>query len=449
MRPLALTAALVAALWAAPIVGQPPRPAADAVLFEGARLIAGDGGPVIERSAFVVRNGTFASVGQAGEVTRPPGAARVDLAGKTVMPALIDVHMHLGYRRGATFLAENFTRENILDQAKLLAYYGIAAVASAGTDRGDVTLRLRDEPHPGALIRTAWRGLAPPDAGPNPPMREAPYGVTTEEDARTHVRELAARKVDFVKIWVDDRNGSVPKLSPVLYRAIIDEAHRNNLRVFAHIAALADAKDLLRSGIDGFLHAIRDHDVDEELLRLLKERPSVFFTPTLFAPRLNTYSERPAWLDEPMLREGVAPEVIAQLGTSLASRSADAIRVGREEWARLARNVATLNAAGVRLALGTDVGGASAGGMFGWTEHIELEHMVAAGLTPAEAIVAATRTAADILRLDRHGMVAAGRSADFLVLDGNPLESIANTRRIAHVYLRGDEVRRHSMSVRF
>ena len=217
------------------------------------------------------------------------------------------------------------------------------------------------------------------------------------------MRELAARKVDFVKIWVDDRNGTLPKLSPLLYRAIIDEAHRNKLRVFAHIAALADAKDLLRAGIDGFLHAVRDREVDEELLQLLKERPGVFFTPTLFAPRLNTYDAVPAWLKEPSIREGVSADVIEQLGNALTSRSPEAVAAGREEWARLARNVARLNAAGVRIALGTDVGGASAGGMFGWTEHVELEHMVAAGLTPAAAIDAATRTAAGILRLDRLG----------------------------------------------
>jgi imidazolonepropionase-like amidohydrolase len=385
------------------LTAQAPRSGAGAMIFDGARLITGDG-RVIERSAFVIDAGRFAGVGAQGQVAIPPGARRVDLTGKTVMPALVDAHTHLGYRKDGTFLAENFTHETLQYELEQFASFGVGAVASAGTDRGDLTLQLRGEPaprHAGIVVRTAWRGLAPPDAGPNPPMRAAPYGVSTEEEARRDVRELAAKKADFVKIWVDDRSGTVPKLSPPLYRAIIDEAHKNDLRVFAHIATLADAKDLLRSGIDGFLHVMRDRPVDDELLTLLAERPQVFFTMTLFGPS----------------------------------------QAKGEDWPRLLQNIGRLNAAGVRLALGTDVGGASAGGRFGWTEHAELEYMVTAGLTPAQAITAATRTAAEVLRLAELGTIAAKKSASFIVLDANALEQISNTQRIARVYLHGEEVR--------
>jgi imidazolonepropionase-like amidohydrolase len=432
-------AACVLAVGVCALLAQTSRSTADGVLFEGARLITGDGSVPIERASFLVKDGRFANVG-APRPTR--GITRVDLTGKTVMPALVDVHTHLGYRKGATFLAENFTRETILEELNRLAYFGVAAVGSAGTDRGDLTLRLRTEPHPGTLVRTAWRGLAPPNAGPNPPMRDAPYGVSTEAEARQDVRELAARKVDFVKIWVDDRNGTLPKLSPMLYRAIIDEAHKNRLRVFAHIAALDDAKELLRAGVDGFLHPVRDREIDDELLRLLKQRPHVFFALTLFAPRSAAYGERPAWLDEPELKQIESSDLLDRVADALAHRTPDAIATARKEWERIAHNVSTLNRAGVQLVLGTDVGGASAGGLFGWTEHVELEHMVAAGLTPGDAIVAATSAAAAVLHLDELGTIAVGKSADFLVLNGNPLDDIANTRRIARVYLRGAELPR-------
>ena len=242
--------------------------ASTATFFEGARLITGDGSSPVEDSAFVIENDRFVSVGKKGEVKSPVGAAFVDLSGKTVMPALVDAHSHLGYTdvKHNTTAAANFTRDNLVDHLTRYAYYGIAATLSMGVDRGELPYDLRANPVPGAaLFRTAGRGIALPNAGPGAEYRkDAAYGVTTEEEARKAVQELAAKKVDIVKIWVDDRDGSVKKLPPPMYRAIIDEAHKNNLRVVAHIFDLADAKELLRSGIDGFAHGVRDKDIDDE-----------------------------------------------------------------------------------------------------------------------------------------------------------------------------------------
>lgn len=200
-----------------------------AVVFEDARLIIGDARPVIEDTVFVVDGGVFESVGARAEVAIPNGAARVDLSGMTVMPALVDGHAHLGYADvgSSTMSADNLTRENYIDHLRRYAYYGIAAVRNMGTDPGDLPFELRAETIPdAALFRTAGRGIAKPNAGPNAAYyRPSAYGVTTEEEVRAAIRELADQEVDVVKIWVDDRNGTVDKLTPDLYRPAIEEAH--------------------------------------------------------------------------------------------------------------------------------------------------------------------------------------------------------------------------------
>src|SRR5947207_798136 len=199
-------------------------------LFEGARLITGDGG-VVESSAFIVTGNQISQVGRKGEVRLPPGGTRVDLTGKTVMPALIDAHVHMGYRKGLDFSQNNYTRENLSDILDRFAYYGVGAILEAGTARSDLPYEFRRNPPGGALYLTAGRGFGMPNGGPGGPMRDSAYGVTTEDEARADVRELAAKKANMVKIWVDDRGGTVEKLHPDLYRAIIDEAHKNNMHV--------------------------------------------------------------------------------------------------------------------------------------------------------------------------------------------------------------------------
>ena len=409
-----------------------------AVLFEGARLIVGDGSAPIENSAFLMENNRFTRVGKKGSIQAPAGAARVDLSGKTVMPALVDAHVHLGWTqlKTGTINKDTYSKDNLADHLRIMAYYGIAAAFNMGIDPGDAAFQIRADPVPGAaLLRTAGRGMALPNAGPGQEYwRPVAYGVSTEAEARKAVDELAAKKVDWVKMWVDDRDGTVPKLPPAIYRAIIDEAHKHGLRAVAHIYYLADAKELLRSGIDGFMHMVRDKDVDDEFMQLFKQHRNVFVTPNL--PDKGTSAE-----DFALMSETLPAAEVKRLRDVAANQTPAAAKAARDFFDVQARNLAKYNAAGVRIGFGTD-----SSRTIGWDAHQELADMVQAGMTTMQVITAATKTSAEIMKLDQLGTVAAGKSADFIVLDANPLDNIMNTRKISKVYIRGKELDRAAMS---
>jgi len=387
---------------------QAQTPAAGIIVFEGARLIPGDGRAAIDNAAIVVDGGRIVQAGRVADLKAPAGAARVNLAGKTVMPAIVDTHVHLSQ-----------TREALEQDLRRRATYGVSAAMSLGQDTTDVAFQVRAQVLPGAArFFTAGRGITAPEPG----RTTAPYWVTTTAEARQAVQELAARQVDIVKVWVDDRNGQYKKLAPDLYGAIIDEAHRNKLRVTAHLFTLDDAKGLLRAGIDAFAHGVRDRDVDDEFMAMVKQRPDLVLVPNL--------PDRGVKIDLGWLRDTMPAAELQKLEAGNTDRPE-----AQTVFAIQARNLAKMSAAGVRVALGTD-------GNTPWGPHAEMADMVAAGMTPMQVIVAATRNGAEFLRLTDAGTIAPGKSADFIVLDANPLDDITNTRRIAAVYLRGVAVNR-------
>lgn len=433
---------------------QQPAPRTTAALYEGALLIPGDGSAPVANAAFLVQDGAIVRVGARGTVTVPAGAVRIDLSGKTVMPALINTHGHPGFQKGLTYGRENYTRDTYLDDLNRAAYYGVRVVMSQGIDPGDLAYELRRDQETGradgARLLIAGRGIGAPNAGPGAAAYQGiAYEVTSPEEGRAAVGELAAKRVDLVKIWVDDRGGRAPRMPPPVYRAIIDEGHRRGLKVNAHVFYHDDAVGLVEAGIDGLAHLVRDREMDSDLIGAIVRR-GVYVMPNLSGAERGTHSTVPAWFEEPglmtLFRESTPAPVADRIRASFTSRDASAATAARARYMILQRSLAALNKAGARIILGCDTG--LEDHLFGYAEQRELAEMVAAGMSPAQVIVAATSRSAEYLGLRNMGTLAPGKRADFIVLRGNPLEDVRHTRSIDSVYFDGRALDRSGLRKR-
>lgn len=425
--------------------------AAETILFEGARLIPGDGSPAIEDGALLVQDSTVRRVGRKGEVALPDGARRIDLTGKTIMPAIVSAHVHPGFQRGLSYSAQNFTRETVMDDLNRALYFGISTVNSLGVEKGDVLYDIRAEQAEGKLggarLLLAGRGIGAPNAGPGAAAyANIAYEITTAQQALDAVHELAGRHVDGIKIWVDDRGGRAPSLPLNLSRTVIDEGHRLGFKVSAHIFYHKDAVELAAAGVDNFAHLVRDAVMSDDLIATTIAK-GIYVMPNIGAPERGTHTAVPAWFDEPYLAGLLADTepagVIARMRASFSGRDEATASRNAKNYAILQRSVAKLAKAGARIILGSDTG--LEDHPFGFAEQKELEMMAQAGMTPGEVIVAATSRSATFLGLQDRGVIAPDRRADLLVLDANPLDDIRNTRRIAAMYIAGKEVDRAAL----
>jgi imidazolonepropionase-like amidohydrolase len=392
--------------------------------FTGARLF--DGGRVVERATLVVQDGRITMMGPG--LAAPPGAERVDLAGRFVMPGLVNAHGHVGATRGLVSGPEHYSRQNVLDQLRLNARYGVTTVVSLGDDRED-GFRLRDEQDVPALDRARLH------------VAGRVVDATTPEEARAQVATLAALRPDWVKIRVDDTLGTATKMPPAVYRAVIDDAHERGLRVAAHLFYLEDAKGLLAAGVDLIAHSVRDQPVDAAFVAELARRGTCLVPTLTREVSAFAYAEEPAFFSDPFFLKEADPAVVAELLSAerrARVRANPATARYRDALATAGRNLKALVDGGARVAFGTDAGPPAR--FQGYFEHEELRLMVEAGLTPAQALAAATVDAARCLGLRSVGRLEPGAWADFVVLGTDPLADIRNTRSLESVWIAGNHV---------
>ncbi len=415
----------------------------DLILLKNVNLIDGTGSPSNSDVNILIKNGILESIKRG---LKEPAATQIDLKGKTIIPAIISAHTHIGTLKGNTSTAENYTRENILRHLKRYQDYGVNTILTMGTDRPLIFNGFIDSTQagllPGARLYSAGYGFNTPESSPASWMNLL-LRPTAADQVPGLLADLAKVKPTVVKMWVDDHGGKAEKIKPEIYKAIIAEAHKKGIPVASHLYNLEDARSLTESGLDIMAHSIRDKEIDDDLLKKMKDH-GVAYIPTLSLDEFAyIYSRKPDWVEEPFfkasLEPGVYEMIVSEKYQNQVKNSPDFER-NMKGFKIALTNVKKIHDAGILVVLGTDSGAFPIRAQ-GFSEHLELELLVQAGLTPLQAIKAATKNAATVLKIDkRYGTLEKGKAADFIVLTASPEKEIRNTRNIESVWKDGKEV---------
>jgi imidazolonepropionase-like amidohydrolase len=421
-------------------------PKASTTALTHVRVIDGTGGEPLEDATVIIQGNRILAV-QSASAAIPAGAHVINYHGDTVIPGLINAHGHLALIADGQNSATAYTEDNVMAELRQYEAYGVTTMLSLGLNRDllyGIRARQRAGKLDGATVLTADRGMGVPDAAPGLPANsDQIYRPSSAAEARTAVDAMARRHADFVKVWIDPVGGTKPAMSPEVYKAAIDEAHKHHLRVAAHIYYLADAKALVNAGVDVLAHSVRDKPVDQELIDAMKRR-GVRYIPTFTVDEsFYIYAERPGFMQLDFFKDAVPPVVQSALTSDAYVQKTEQdpkTAQHKADFAMDGQNMKTLFDAGIKVGFGTD-SGAYANRIPGFSEHRELEDMVHAGMTPMQALVSATSTNASLLGIEgMRGTLRPGKRADLVVLAANPLDDITNTRSIVAIFHDGRSV---------
>jgi imidazolonepropionase-like amidohydrolase len=405
------------------------------VAITGAMVVDGTGAAP-RKTTVLLRNGKIAGLG--GDLAVPTNARVIDATGKTLVPGFFDVHTHLPYSAGANLTGD--WPKNL----KAYLYCGVTSVVDFGT-YGEMFEPMRRLLRTGAVagphIQFAARMTTPGGHG-----AEAGWGdffsieVSTAREATAKAKKLMVYKPDAIKVFTDgwryDMSPDLSSMEPETLTAIVEEAHKAGIPVLTHTVTLERAKIAAQSGVDVIAHGIGNAPTDSAITSLMKQKG------TTYAPTLAVFEPRPRNQLPPLLEMVLEPAMRAIVKESSGAR-ASAQRLKR--WENLQQSVAAMRDAGVPVATGTDAG--VTGTYHGWSTLRELELLVDSGLTPLQAITAATGVSARAVKMaGQRGTIAPGMTADLVLLGGDPLRDIRDIEKIERVFLSGVELDRAQLA---